>query len=65
VTAFWLSAPLIPFGGAAIKHFGVMRLLIAGIVTEAVCVAALSTVSTFAIIYVLRAAVGVGKVILR
>ena len=62
VTAFWLSAPLILLGGAAIKRFGAARLLIAGILVEAVCVALLSTVSTFGEMYLLRAAMGVGKV---
>jgi MFS family permease len=62
VTAFWLSAPLILLGGSAIKRFGATRLLIAGIVVEAVCVALLSTVSTFGEMYLLRAAMGVGKV---
>ncbi len=62
VTAFWLSAPLILFGGAAIKRFGATRLLIAGILIEAVCVALLSTVSSFREMYLLRAAMGVGKV---
>jgi len=62
VTAFWLSAPLILFGGSAIKRFGATRLLIAGILIEAVCVALLSTVSSFAEMYTLRAAMGVGKV---
>src|ERR1700722_7658833 len=62
VTAFWLSAPLILPGGSAIKRFGAARLLIGGIVVEAVCVALLSTVSTFGEMYLLRAAMGVGKV---
>jgi MFS family permease len=62
VTAFWLSAPLILLGGSAIKRFGAARLLIAGIVVEAICVALLSTVSTFGEMYLLRAAMGVGKV---
>jgi MFS family permease len=62
VTAFWLSAPLILLGGAAIKRFGATRLLIAGILIEAVCVALLSTVSSFGEMYFLRAAMGVGKV---
>jgi MFS family permease len=62
VTAFWLSAPLILLGGSAIKRFGAARLLITGIVVEAVCVALLSTVSTFGEMYLLRAAMGVGKV---
>jgi len=62
VTAFWLSAPLILLGGSAIKRFGAARLLITGILVEAVCVALLSTVSTFGEMYLLRAAMGVGKV---
>jgi len=62
VTAFWLSAPLILLGGAAIKRFGAMRLLMAGIVIEAACLAMLSTVSTFGEMYLLRVAMGVGKV---
>lgn len=62
VTAFWLSAPLILLGGAAIKRFGATRLLITGIVIEAVCLALLSTVSTFGEMYLLRVAMGIGKV---
>ncbi len=62
VTAFWLSAPLILFGGAAIKRVGATRLLIAGILLEALCVSLLSTVSSFGEMYALRAAMGVGKV---
>ena len=62
VTAFWLSAPLILLGGAAIKRFGATRLLIAGILIEAGCVALLSTVSSFGEMYALRAAMGLGKV---
>jgi MFS family permease len=62
VTAFWLSAPLILLGGSAIKRFGATRLLIAGILLEALCVALLSTVSSFGEMYALRAAMGVGKV---
>ncbi len=62
VTAFWLSAPLILLGGTAIKRFGATRLLIAGVLIEAACVALLSTVSSFGEMYFLRAAMGVGKV---
>src|ERR1700691_2315428 len=62
VTAFWLSAPLILLGGSAIKRFGATRLLIAGILIEAACLAMLSTVSTFGEMYLLRVAMGVGKV---
>jgi MFS family permease len=62
VTAFWLSAPLILLGGAAIRRFGATRLLIAGIVSEAACVMMLSTVSTLSEMYALRVAMGLGKV---
>jgi len=62
VTAFWLSAPLILFGGAAIQRFGALRLLIIGIVIEAICLGVLSTVSSFGEMYALRAAMGFGKV---
>jgi len=62
VTAFWLSAPLILLGGAAIDRFGALRLLIAGIIVEAVCVSLLAGVSSFGEMYFLRAAMGFGKV---
>ncbi len=63
VTAFWLSAPLILFGGYGIKRFGAARMLITGMVLEAVCLALLATVSSFWQMYLLRAAMGFGKVI--
>lgn len=62
VTAFWLSAPFILLGGTAIKRFGALRLLIAGVLLEATCIALLSTVSSFWQMYLLRAAMGFGKV---
>jgi MFS family permease len=62
VSAFWLSAPLLIVGGFATKRFGVTRLLLIGIVIEALCVMLLSTVSTLWQMYLLRAAMGFGKV---
>ncbi len=62
VTAFWLSAPMILLGGAAIRRVGAIRLLIAGIIIEAICVALISAISTFGEIYLLRALMGFGKV---
>jgi MFS family permease len=62
VTAFWLSAPMILLGGFAIKRAGALRLLLAGIVIEALCVGLLPTVSGFGEMYLLRAAMGFGKV---
>jgi len=62
VSAFWLSAPLLIFGGFATKRFGVTRLLVAGIVVEALCVIMLSTVSSLPQMLLLRASMGFGKV---
>jgi len=62
VTAFWLSAPMILFGGYAIRRVGAIRLLICGIIIEAICVALISTISTFGEMYLLRALMGFGKV---
>src|SRR3984885_3049010 len=62
VTAFWLSAPLILLGGFAIKRVGAVPLLLGGLAIEALCVGLLPTVSGFGEMYLLRAAMGVGKV---
>lgn len=63
VSAFWLSAPLLIVGGFATHRFGVTRLLLTGMVIEALCVMLLSTVSTLPQMLLLRAAMGFGKVI--
>jgi OFA family oxalate/formate antiporter-like MFS transporter len=63
VSAFWLTAPLIIFGGFGIQRFGVLRMLIAGILIEASCVLLLASVSTLWEIYLLRAAMGFGKLL--
>jgi MFS family permease len=62
VSAFWLSAPLLIFGGAAMRRCGVTRLLAAGIILEALCVLMLANVSSLWQMYLLRAAMGFGKV---
>ena len=49
-------------GGWAIKRAGVYRLLIGGIVIEAVCVIVLATLSSLWQMYLLRILMGVGKV---
>ena len=61
-SAFWVTAPLILLGGWAIKRAGVYRLLIGGIVIEAVCVIVLATLSSLWQMYLLRILMGVGKV---
>jgi MFS family permease len=62
VSAFWLSAPLLIVGGVAMRRFGVTRLLAIGIIVEALCVLMLATVSTLPQMYLLRAAMGFGKI---
>ena len=63
VSAFWLSSPLLLVGGYAIRRFGVTRMLAAGITIEAVCVIALASVSTLPQMYLLRGAMGFGKIL--
>lgn len=62
VSAFWLSAPLLIVGGVAMRRFGVTRLLVIGIIVEALCVLMLASVSTLPQMYLLRAAMGFGKI---
>lgn len=62
VTAFWLSAPMILLGGLAIKRAGTVRLQVAGILIEALCLGLLPMVNSFGEMYLLRAAMGFGKV---
>ena len=63
VSAFWLTAPLIVFGGYFTERFGARKLLVAGVLLEALCVALLSTVGGLWQMYLLRAAMGFGKLL--
>jgi len=62
VSAFWMSSPLLIVGGLAMRRFGVTRLLVTGIIVEALCVLMLATVSTLPEMYLLRGAMGFGKI---
>jgi cyanate permease len=62
VSAFWLTAPLILLGGYAIKRAGILRLLVGGIIIEAICVSVLALVSSLWQMYLLRILMGLGKV---
>jgi sugar phosphate permease len=63
VSAFWLSFPLLLVGGYAIRRFGVTRMLAFGIGIEAICVILLATVSALPQMYLLRGAMGFGKIL--
>lgn len=63
VSAFWMTSPLLVFGGLAMRRFGVARMLTAGILIEAVCMLLLATVSSLWQMYLLRAAMGFGKIL--
>jgi MFS family permease len=64
VSAFWLTAPVALVGGLLLRQFGTRSLLIAGVLIEAVCLAAFALTSTFSAMYALRALMGLGKVLL-
>ncbi len=63
VSAFWLSFPLLLVGGYAIRRFGVTRMLAFGIAIEALCVILIATVSALPQMYLLRGAMGFGKIL--
>jgi MFS family permease len=63
VSAFWLSFPLLLVGGYAIRRFGVTRMLAVGISIEAICVILLASVSALPQMYLLRGAMGFGKIL--
>jgi MFS family permease len=61
-SVFWLTAPFTLLGGYAMKRFGVEKLLVAGVILEALCVIVLATVSSLWQMYLLRILMGFGKV---
>ena len=64
VSVFWLAAPLTPLGGAAVARFGAAKLVCAGILLEAVCLAAVGIADSLTVMYVLRALMGLGKIMM-
>ncbi len=63
VSAFWISAPLSLWAAPLIRRFGEKRLVIAGILIEAISLMVLFTASSLWEMYLLRALAGLGKVI--
>jgi MFS family permease len=63
VSTFWLAAPVALFGGVALQRYGPKRLLAAGVTIEAACLLAFGAASTLPTMYLLRALMGLGKVL--
>jgi MFS family permease len=61
-SVFWLTAPLTLLGGYGIKRYGMAKLLVAGVILEALCVIVLATLSSLWQMYLLRILMGLGKV---
>lgn len=64
VSVFWLAAPLTPLGGRAISRFGAARVVGAGIILESVCLAFVALTDSLTMMYILRALMGVGKIMM-
>ncbi len=62
VSVFWLSAPLALLGGQAVARMGAVRLIVLGILIEVACLTVVSGLSSLAAMYVLRALMGLGKI---
>lgn len=63
VSTFWLAAPIALLGGALMRRFGPRTILITGVIIEATCLFAFVTTSSLSVMYLLRALMGLGKVL--
>ncbi len=63
VSAFWLMAPVSLGGANLIQRFGSRKLILAGIVIEALCFAGMIFATQLWQLYLLRALSGLGKVL--
>lgn len=64
VSAMWCAAPLALFCTPLVKRFGPWRLIVAGLIVEAISLWALAYISQFWELYTLRIVMGVGKIII-
>lgn len=64
VSVFWLAAPLTVFGGYMNRRFGAFKLIVWGVVLEAACLALVGLVDSLTAMYVVRALMGVGKIMM-
>lgn len=62
VSAMWLAAPLALFAAPLIERFGAWRLVVGGLCLQALAVLLLVAVDAYWQLYLLRVAMGVGKV---
>jgi MFS family permease len=63
VSTFWLAAPVALLGGVLLRRFGPRTMLATGVVIEAACLLIFSTTSSLPFMYLLRALMGLGKVL--
>jgi MFS family permease len=64
VSIFWLFSPLVIIVGMWTDKYGPRRLLIAGAAILAVCLTLISQIESVAELYALRAAMGIGKILI-
>jgi len=63
VSIFWIGAPLVPLFALLIEKYGCRAVLILGVVIEATCLILVAYISSLWELYLLRALMGVGKVL--
>jgi OFA family oxalate/formate antiporter-like MFS transporter len=63
VSTFWLAAPVALLGGVLLRRFGPRTMLATGVVIEATCLLIFATTSSLPVMYLLRALMGLGKVL--
>src|SRR5262249_44190283 len=59
----WLAAPIALLGGVLLRRFGPRTVLATGVIIEASCLLAFSASSSLSLMYLLRALMGLGKVL--
>lgn len=63
VSTFWLAAPVALLGGMLLRRFGPRTVLATGVIIEALALLAFANSSSLTLMYLLRAAMGLGKVL--
>jgi MFS family permease len=63
VSTFWIVSPVALLGSVFIKRYGIRRVLAVGVVIESLSVFAFSMTASLPLMFVLRALMGLGKVL--